>query len=109
MAVRIRLSRVGKKHVPFFRLVAVDSRSKRDGKVLSHIATYDALHNKVVLFYKEELDKWLACGALLTDSAHKVVNLYRKEGVFISIPKAKIARVSNQEVAHEGKEQQAEG
>ena len=89
MAVRIRLSRVGKKHVPFFRLVAVDSRSKRDGEVLSHIGTYDAVHSRIVLFYQEEFDKWINRGALLTDSAKKIVNIYKKNGLFVAVPKVK--------------------
>jgi small subunit ribosomal protein S16 len=95
MAVRIRLSRVGKKHVPFFRLVAVDSRKKRDGRVLAHIGTYDALENKVVQFYNDELDKWLKNGALLSDSAKKVVSLYKKSGIFIVQPHVKVARVAS--------------
>lgn len=94
MAVRIRLSRVGKKHVPFFRLVAVDSRKKRDGRVLAHIGTYDALENKVVQFYTDEFDKWVKNGALLTDSAKKIVSLYKKNGLFFVQPKAKIGRVT---------------
>lgn len=95
MAVRIRLSRVGKKHVPFFRLVAVDSRKKRDGRVLAHIGTYDALENKVVQFYNDELDKWVQNGALLTDSAKKIVSLYKKNGVFIAQPKTKTGRAAS--------------
>jgi small subunit ribosomal protein S16 len=95
MAVRIRLSRVGKKHVPFFRMVAVDSRKKRDGRVLAHIGTYDALENKVVQFYSEELDKWIKNGALLTDSAKKIVSLYQKDGIFVVQPKVKMRQVVN--------------
>ena len=95
MAVHIRLSRVGKKHVPFFRLVAVDSRKKRDGRVLAHIGTYDALGNRIVQFYTDELDKWVKNGALLTDSAKKIVALYKKEGVFIVQPQVKEGRVSS--------------
>ncbi len=100
MAVHIRLSRVGKKHVPFFRLVAVDSRKKRDGRVLAHIGTYDALGNKVVQFYTDELEKWVKNGALLTDSAKKVVALYKKDGIFVVHPQVKEHRVASS--AHEG-------
>jgi len=95
MGVRIRLSRVGKKHVPFFRLVAVDSRKKRDGKVLSHIGTYDALEQRVVQFYDQELDKWMKNGALLTQSAKKIVSLYRKTGIYIAPTKHKDNPVVN--------------
>ena len=71
MAVKIRLSRVGRKHVPFFRIVAVDSRAKRDGKCLSIIGTYDVLKNKIVQFSEEVYNDWVSKGAQPTDSAKK--------------------------------------
>ena len=44
--VKIRLSRIGKKHVPFYRIVAVDSREKRDGACLENLGTFDGLNTK---------------------------------------------------------------
>ena len=50
MPVKIRLSRVGKKHAPFYRIVSVDSRRKRDSSFLEDLGTYDALNSVVVRF-----------------------------------------------------------
>ncbi len=41
MAVKIRLRRMGQKKAPFYRIVVADSRSKRDGKCIEEIGTYD--------------------------------------------------------------------
>ena len=43
MAVKIRLTRMGRKKAPFYRVVVADSRSPRDGKVIDSIATYNPL------------------------------------------------------------------
>ena len=50
MAVKIRLSRIGKKNAPFSRIVAIDSRKKRDGAFLEDLGTYDMLKSKVSSF-----------------------------------------------------------
>lgn len=81
MAVRIRLTRVGKKHAPFYRVVATDSRNKRDGAVLETIGTYDALKGNVVQFHEELYNAWILKGAQPTDSAKKVYKLFKKNGV----------------------------
>jgi small subunit ribosomal protein S16 len=78
MAVRIRLSRIGKKHVPFYRVIAIDSRSKRDGQFLANIATYDGLKGAVVCFDETLYNEWIAKGALPTDSAKKIYRLYKR-------------------------------
>ena len=46
MPVSIRLSRFGRKDLPFYRVVVVDSRKKRDGEFLETIGTYDGLKTK---------------------------------------------------------------
>lgn len=78
MAVKIRLSRIGKKHVPFYRVVAVDSRAKRDGQFLENIGTYDALKGAVVVFDEQLYDKWISRGAIPTDSAKKIYRVHKK-------------------------------
>lgn len=78
MAVRIRLSRIGKKHVPFFRIVAVDGRKKRDGAFLENLGTYDALNSKLVQFHEDRLNAWVAQGAIPTDAVKKLQKLYKK-------------------------------
>lgn len=78
MPVKIRLSRIGKKHVPFYRVVAVDSRKKRDGACLDNIGTYDALSAKVTVFHEELYNSWIAKGAQVTDSAKRIFKIYKK-------------------------------
>jgi len=78
MAVRIRLSRIGRKKTPFYSLVAIDSRSKRDGAFLSDIGTYDSLKGKVVVFREELYKDWVSKGAIPSDSAKKVYRVYKR-------------------------------
>lgn len=81
MAVRIRLSRVGKKKVPFYRIVAVDGRRKRDGAFLENLGSYDGLSGKLIHFNKERIDQWIGLGAIPSDAVKKLQKLYKKFGV----------------------------
>lgn len=78
MAVRIRLSRIGRKKTPFYSLVAIDSKSKRDGAFLSDIGTYDSLKGKIVVFREELYKDWVSKGAIPSDSAKKVYRIYKR-------------------------------
>ena len=78
MSVKIRLARIGKKKVPFFRLVAVDSRVKRDGAYLTYIGTYDALKGTVVTFHEDRYTDWISKGAVASDTAKKVYKIYKR-------------------------------
>lgn len=80
MAVKIRLARIGKKKVPFFRIVAIDSRKKRDGEFLQDLGTYDVLKGNLISYKKEAIDKWIAQGAIPTASARKLMKLYAQTG-----------------------------
>ena len=78
MSVKIRLSRAGKKGVPFHKVVVTDSRKKRDGAIIENIGTYDGLNAKIVLFNEPSYLNWISKGAQPTDSAKKVYRLYKK-------------------------------
>ena len=78
MAVKIRLSRIGTTNRPFYRLIAVDARKKRDGAQLANIGTFDPVNGVVVQFHEELYQEWLSKGALATDSAKKMYRLYKK-------------------------------
>ncbi len=80
MSVSIRLSLIGTKHVPFFRIVVVDSRKKRDGAVLENIGTYDGLKTKLVTFRPERYDAWVKLGAQPSDTAKKIYRLFKQQG-----------------------------
>ena len=68
MEVKIRLRRMGQKKAPFYRIVVADSRSKRDGKCIAEIGTYDPnIEPSAYKVNEEEAKKWLAAGAQPTD------------------------------------------
>jgi len=81
MAVKIRLARIGTKHKPFYRLIAIDSRQKRDGQFLDNIGTYDALKGTLVRFEETLYNNWVSKGAQVTPSAYKIYRLFKKSGV----------------------------
>lgn len=84
MAVKIRLARIGTKHKPFYRLIAIDSRQKRDGQFLDNIGTYDALKGSIVRFEEELYKQWIARGAQVTPSAYKIYRMFKKDGIALS-------------------------
>ena len=79
MAVKIRLTRMGSTKRPAYRIVATDSRTKRDGEYLEKIGTYNPLTNPATVnINKEVAFKWLGNGAQPSDT---VRNLFSKEGI----------------------------
>ncbi|NLM63601.1 MAG: 30S ribosomal protein S16 [Mollicutes bacterium] len=79
MAVRLRLRRMGAKKQPFYRIVAADSRSPRDGKFIENIGTYNPLTEPAEIKIDEELAlKWLRTGAEPTET---VRTLFKKAGI----------------------------
>jgi small subunit ribosomal protein S16 len=81
MAVSIRLQRFGTKKRPFYRMVAAESRAKRDGRFLEQLGTYDPMTNPPALrFNMDRLDYWLSVGAQPSDTAASLIRRYRREG-----------------------------
>ena len=79
MAVKLRLKRMGSKVKPFYRIVAADSRSPRDGRIIEAIGTYNPTTNPANVTLNEELAmKWLNDGAQPTDT---VRNILSKQGI----------------------------
>ena len=79
MAVKIRLKRMGAKKAPFYRIVAADSRSPRDGRFIETVGTYNPLTTPAEVKVDEELAiKWLKNGATPTDT---VRNILSKAGI----------------------------
>lgn len=73
MAVKIRLRRMGRKKVPFYRIIVADSRSPRDGRFIEEIGTYDPNTNPSTCKVNEELaKKWLANGAQPTEVVSRI-------------------------------------
>ena len=78
MAVKLRLTRMGAKKRPTYRIVATDSRCPRDGQYLELIGIYSPVGDCQVKINEEVALKWLNEGAIPTDT---VKNLFSKEGI----------------------------
>jgi small subunit ribosomal protein S16 len=69
---------MGKKNRPYWRIVAVDSRCKRDGAYLECFGTYDPIKHKMITINKEKIDDWVKKGAKCSDCVLKII---RRAGV----------------------------
>ena len=78
MAVKLRLTRMGAKKRPTYRIVATDSRRPRDGQYLELVGTYAPVGEGQVKINEEVALKWLNQGAIPTDT---VRNLLSKAGI----------------------------
>ncbi len=79
MAVKIRLKRIGKKKMPYYRIVVSDSRFPRDGRFIEEIGIYNPLKNpSEVKVDTEKASKWIKNGAQPTDTVRA---LLKKQGV----------------------------
>jgi len=80
MAVKIRLARHGAKKRPFYRIVAADNESPRDGRYLEYLGTYDPSFDPAkVKVQNERIRYWIEKGAIPTNT---VKSLLKKEGFF---------------------------
>jgi len=80
MAVRIRLSRLGRKKAPFYRLVVADSPSPRDGQFIELIGTYNPMTDPAAVAINEDRALyWLSVGAQPSDTAR---GLLKKQGIW---------------------------
>ena len=90
MAVKLRLKRMGKKKSPFYRVVAADSRSPRDGRVIEEIGFYNPTEEPANINIDENLAmKWLENGAEPTDT---VRNLFSKQGIMKKFHESKMTK-----------------
>lgn len=79
MAVKIRLTRMGAKKKPFYRLVAADSEAPRDGKFLEILGYYDPMKDPAIIkVHEEKINYWLEKGALISESARAIL---KKQGL----------------------------
>lgn len=99
MAVRIRMQRLGRKHRPYYRINAVDSRTRDQGKVIENLGYYDPMHpdqDKQIVLKEEPIKAWLAKGAQPSDTVRDM--LARAD---ILDDKAKAAWEADREVARQ--------
>ena len=81
VAVRLRLKRMGRRHRPFYRVAAMDSRTQRDGRVIDELGHYDPLaedERQQLVLKLDRIDHWLSVGALPTDTVKRLIERGRK-------------------------------
>ncbi len=88
MAVSMRLTRMGSKKRPFYRVVVMDSRTKRDGKYIQLVGTYNPLTGERRIDAEIAL-KWLGTGA---KPSATVKDLLSKEGIMKTFHESKVKK-----------------
>ncbi len=79
MAVKIRMTRMGRRHRPFFRINAVESKTPRDGRILEKLGHYDPLEkndDKQIVINKERIEFWIGKGAVASDTCAQIFKKY---------------------------------
>jgi len=96
VAVRLRLKRLGRKHRPFFRVCAMDSRTPRDGKVIEELGYYDPMVRETdarAVLNGERIDYWLGVGALPSEKVSVLIKKYGKNGTHLTLQQAAMERL----------------
>ena len=101
MAVKLRLTRMGKTKQPAYRVVAIDSHTKRDGEYIELIGTYNPLTKPATVKLDEKVAlKWLGQGAIPSDT---VKNLFKEAGIMKKFADSKV-KATKKEVKEEKEE-----
>jgi small subunit ribosomal protein S16 len=82
VAVRIRMKLMGRKHRPYYRIVAIDHRQPRDGRVIEELGSYDPMVKSTedrVKLTLERVDYWTSVGALPSENVAVLIKKYRKK------------------------------
>ena len=76
MSVKLRMTRLGRRHRPFFRINAVESRTPRDGRILEKLGHYDPIEKdpaKQVVLNRDRVEYWLDKGAIPSDAVSQIL------------------------------------
>ena len=93
MAVKIRFARIGKKHAPIYRIIAIDSRKSRDGMFLENLGTYNPKTKQVVQFHDDRVAYWLSVGAIPSDVVARLITIRQKTNAALAAATApKVAK-----------------
>jgi small subunit ribosomal protein S16 len=76
--VKIRLFRTGTRKRPSYRIVAVDSRAKRQGRFLENLGTYNPRSGGAVEMREDALERWVQQGAQVTETVRSLVRKARR-------------------------------
>lgn len=79
MAVVLRLARAGAKKMPYYHVVATDSRNPRDGKFIEAIGAYDPNNQPAsIIINQERLEHWLKMGATPSETVAGLIKRHKK-------------------------------
>lgn len=74
MPVKLRLTRMGSKKRPFYRVVAINSETRRDGRPLENIGHYNPMVEPAeIVIDKEKVEKWIGKGAEVSDTVRALI------------------------------------
>ena len=74
MAVKVRLTRMGSKKRPFYRIVAIDGEKRRDGRALEFLGYYNPMVDPAeIKVDKEKVDQWVEKGAIVSDTVRSLL------------------------------------
>ena len=96
MAVRIRMKKMGRTHRPYYRIVAMDQRSPRDGRVIEELGTYDPMCPETdarVTLKQERVDYWISVGAQPSDKVGVIIKKYGSNGTHLDAQKAAMEKL----------------
>jgi small subunit ribosomal protein S16 len=89
VAVKIRLKRMGKIHAPFYRIVIMNSRTKRDGRAIEEIGKYHPTHEpSIIEINSERVQYWLGVGAQPTEQVAALLKITGDWQTFKGLPGA---------------------
>lgn len=96
MAVRIRMKKLGRRHRPFFRICAMDSRTPRDGRPIEELGHYDPMVRDVdarAVLDRERIDYWLSVGAQPSENVAVLIKKYGTNGTHLDQQQAALERL----------------
>lgn len=97
MSVRIRMKKMGRTHRPYFRIVAIDKRSPRNGRALEELGSYNPVIEDVnarAVLNKERIDYWLSVGAQPSEKMAVLIKKYGTNGTHLEAQAAALEKLA---------------
>jgi len=90
------MKKLGRKHRPFFRMVAIDGRAPRDGKVIEELGLYDPLVKDTdarAILKGDRIAYWMSVGALPSENCERLIKKYGKDGTHLAQQQAALEKI----------------
>ena len=102
MSVKIRLKKLGRRHRPFFRVCAMDTRTRRDGREIEVLGTYDPMVPETdarAMLNGERIDYWLSVGAQPSPKVDVLIKKYGTNGSHLEAQKEALEKLGGKRAA----------